>query len=262
MRGGPIGVPPFRPVGPCRPRTVQPAAATSDNVPGTRRLRRLSGIADAGWTAASHGHEFRQCRGSSESRPRPLQIGRDVPARWAEDSSLLGPPDHWRPSTVLTNGERHRRSRSSGNAGLSHCGKRIAQSAWPVPMLRAVCVPPVWGRASSLNACPRRDPIDRVAGADDPRESDRQALQRQVGVACQTFRLWDASGARWTGNEVAKGFRARARTVSDVRPCRTVEGFERLASFTGRRSSSAEESLAWPRIRDERTREAHRDLQV
>lgn len=81
-------------------------------------------------------------------------------------------------------------------------------------------------------------------------------------MACQAHRSWDANGARWTGNEVAQAFRVRARTVSDVRPCRTIEGFERLASFRGRRSSSAEDSLAWPRIRDERAREAHRDLQI
>ena len=85
-----------------------------------------------------------------------------------------------------------------------------------------------------------------MAGADEPRENDRHALERQEGVACQTFRVWDANGARWAGNEVAKGFRVRARTVSDVRPCREIEGFQRLASFRGRQSSSAEEPLAWP----------------
>ena len=169
----------------------------------------------------------------------------------------LDPPGHWRPSTAPTNGERHRRIWSLGNAGLLPCDKRIARSTWPIPMLQAVCVPAVSGRASSRNACPRRDPIDRVAGADEPRENDRHALERQEGVACQTFRVWDANGARWTGNEVAKAFRVGARTVSDVRPCRAIEGFQRLAISRGCRSSSAEEPPAWPRIRGERTREAH-----
>ena len=123
-------------------------------------------------------------------------------------------------------------------------------------------------RSTSFGPCqfaervPGRDPIDRVAGADEPRENDRQALERQEGAACQTFRLWDANGRGWTGWDVAKAFRVRARTVSDARPCRAIEGFEQLASLRGRRSSSAEESLAWPRIRDDRTREAHRDLQI
>ncbi len=238
------------------------AAPTVVRVPRSLGLKRPTGVVDScpGWREP--GSRVRSKPGILRFRPRPIRIGRDAPARWAEGSSLLGSPG----SLVSKHGTDERRATPLQpvlrKRRLAPCDKRVARSTWPVPMLQAVCVPPVSGHASSPNACPGWDPIDRVAGSGEPRENDRQALERQEGVACQAFRSWDAKRGRWTGNQVAKPFRVRARAVSDVRPSRATEGFERLASFGGRRSSSAEESLAWPRIRDERTREAHRDLQV
>lgn len=142
MRGGPIEAPRFD----RSPHTVRGsykplAAPTVVRVLRSPGLNRLAGVAGSCPVWSEPGWRVRSKLGILRFRP-------------AEDSSLLGPPGHWRPSTALTNGERHRRSQSSGNAGLSHCGKRIARSAWPVPMLQAACVPPVSGHASSQNACP------------------------------------------------------------------------------------------------------------
>ena len=257
-------VPPLRPVAPCGTRLFQAACCThsrsrtSFTWAETTRGRRgfLPGLARTGAARSFKAGDLAIPAAADSNRPRrasPLG-GRLEPAwiprvigvrarRWrtAGDTAAAGPVET--PAFPPATGGLH------GAFGRSRCCRRFA-----FHQFRAM---PARGTRA-----PGRDPIDRAAGADEPRENDRHALERQEGVAFQPFRSWDANGARWTGNEVAKPFRARTRTVADVRPCCTVEGFEQLAGFRGRRSSSTEESLAWPRIRDERTREAHRDPQI
>lgn len=263
MRGGPIEAPPLRPVAPYGPRLLQAACCThsrsrtsltwAETTRGRRGFR--PGLERTGVARSFKAGNLAIPAAADSNRPR----------RASPPGGRLKPP--WPPGSLASeHGTDERRATPP---------QPVLWKRRLVPLRQKDCTERLAGpdasgglRSTSFGSCqlaervPGRDPIDRVTGADEPRENDRQAWGRQEGVACQTFRLWDVNGARWTGNEVAKAFRVRARTVSDVRPCRTIEGFERLASFRGRRSSSAEESLAWPRIRDERALEAHRDLQI
>lgn len=56
------------------------------------RLKRLTGVADSRPVWREPGWRIRSTLGISRSRPRPVRIGRDAPARWADDSSLVGSP--------------------------------------------------------------------------------------------------------------------------------------------------------------------------
>ena len=55
-------------------------------------LKRLAGVAESFPAWREPGWRVRSRLGILRFRPRPIRIGRDAPARWAEDSSLLGSP--------------------------------------------------------------------------------------------------------------------------------------------------------------------------
>ena len=182
MRGGPIEGPPLRPVAPFGPRLLQAACCTHSRsrtsltwAETTRgRCGFLPGLERTGVARSFKAGNLAIPAAADSNRPR----------RASPPGGRLKPP--WPPGSLASEHGTDERRATPPQPVLwkrrlvSLRPQRIARSTWPIAMLRAVCVPLVWGRASSRNACPRRDPIYRGRSARERSTSFAAASRRGV----------------------------------------------------------------------------------